>query len=244
MRVIGIDTASRTASVALVENGSLISQRTHPCCESIGNGDTRRSKNNHAETILPLLELLLGSTGVSLQDITGFALSNGPGSFTGLRIGLSTVKGLAYGSKIPIVAISTLFAHAARVTNYDGLICALLDARKNEVYAAVFRKNGQVINRITEDTIASVANLIAIAQDLRRGMPCLIVGDGAAVYENFMRDLPGIRLHDATNDLTIAATVARLAEDRFQSNEVDDLGTLTPVYIRPFEAAFKRQNWL
>jgi tRNA threonylcarbamoyladenosine biosynthesis protein TsaB len=244
MRVIGIDTASRTASVALVENGSLVSERTHPCRESITNADTRSSKSNHAETILPLIELLLGSTGVSLQDITGFALSNGPGSFTGLRIGLSTVKGLAYGSKIPLVGISTLFAHAARVTNYDGLICALLDARKNEVYAALFRKSGEIIDRLTEDTVASVADLIAIAQDLRGGAPCVIVGDGAAVYENFLRDLPGIHLHDATNDLTIAATVARLAEDRFRSNEVDDLGTLTPVYIRPFEAAFKRQNWL
>lgn len=242
MRVIGIDTASRTASVALVEDGSLVSERMHPCCESVSNGDTRSSKNNHAETILPLIESLLGSTGVSLQDVTGFALSNGPGSFTGLRIGVSTVKGLAYGSKIPVVAISTLFAHAARVTNYDGLICALLDARKNEVYAAVFRKNGQVINRITEDTVASVANIIAIAQDLRRGAPCLIVGDGAAVYKNFLRDLPGIRLHDATNDFTIAAIVARLAEDRFRSNEVNDLGTLTPVYVRPVEATFKRQN--
>jgi tRNA A37 threonylcarbamoyladenosine modification protein TsaB len=130
------------------------------------------------------------------------------------------------------------------VTNYDGLVCALLDARKKEVYAAVFRKNGEVINRITEDAVVSVANLIAIARDLRRGAPCLIVGDGAAVHENFLRDLPGIRLHDATNDLTIAATVARLAEDRFRSNEVNDLGTLTPVYVRPFEAAFKRQNWL
>ena len=234
--VVGIDTAGRTASVALVENGLVVSERTHPDCGSVGNGEKRSSKHNHAETILPLIQALLGRNGVSLQDIAGFALSNGPGSFTGLRIGLSTVKGLAYGSNLSIVGVSTLLAHAARVSDYDGLICALLDARKNEVYAGVFRKSGRAIDRVMEDTVGSVANIVARTQALRSGEPCLIVGDGAAVYKNFLRNLPGFLLHDATNDLTVAATVARLAEERFRSNEVDDLGTLTPVYVRPFEA--------
>ena len=240
MRVIGIDTASATASVAVVEDGLLLSEKTDLCCDSTNDAIRRPSKSNHAETIVPLIELLFESTGLSLQDVAGFALSNGPGSFTGLRIGLSTVKGLAYGSKIPVVAISTLFAHAARVTDYDGLICAFLDARKNEVYAAVFQKTGEVINRVTEDAVASAASVIETVRGLQRGRPCLFVGDGATVYKKLLWDLPGIRLHDATTDLTIAATVARLAEDRFRSNEVDDLGTLTPVYIRPSEAEFKK----
>ncbi|HEY7318251.1 MAG TPA: tRNA (adenosine(37)-N6)-threonylcarbamoyltransferase complex dimerization subunit type 1 TsaB [Candidatus Binatia bacterium] len=234
--VVGIDTAGRTASVALVENGRVVSERTHPDCNSISNEEKRSGKNNHAETILPLIQALLEGNGVSLEEITGFALSNGPGSFTGLRIGLSTVKGLAYGSNLSIVGVSTLLAHAARVTNYDGLICALLDARKNEVYAGVFRKSGPAIDRVMEDTVGSIANMIAWVQDLRRGEPCLIVGDGGAVYKNFLWDLPGIVVHDPTNDLTIAATVARLAEARFRSDDVDDLGKLTPVYVRPFEA--------
>jgi tRNA threonylcarbamoyladenosine biosynthesis protein TsaB len=240
MRVIGIDTASTTASVALVEDGLLLSEKTDLCCDSNNDAIRRPSKSNHAETIVPLIELLFESTGLSLQDVAGFALSNGPGSFTGLRIGLSTVKGLAYGSKIPVVAISTLFAHAARVRDYDGLICAFLDARKNEVYAAVFQKSGEVINRVTEDAVASAASVIETVRGLQRDRPCLFVGDGATVYKKLLWDLSGIRLHDATTDLTIAATVARLAEDRFRSNEVDDLGTLTPVYVRPSEAEFKR----
>ena len=94
MRVIGIDTASATASVALVENGLLLSEKTGLCCDSNSDAIRRTSKSNHAETIVPLIELLFESTGLSLQDVDGFALSNGPGSFTGLRIGLSTVKGL------------------------------------------------------------------------------------------------------------------------------------------------------
>jgi tRNA threonylcarbamoyladenosine biosynthesis protein TsaB len=244
MRVIGIDTASGTASVALVENGLLLSERTDLRCESTSNAIRRSSKNNHAETILPLIELLFESTGLSLQDMTGFALSIGPGSFTGLRIGLSTVKGLVYGSQIPVVGMSTLFAHAARVTDYDGWICALLDARKNEVYAAVFRKTGDVINRVTEDTVASAANVIATVREFQRGAPCLFVGDGAAVYKDLLLDSPGVRLFETIDYPTVAACVARLAEDRFRANRVDDLGTLTPVYIRPSEAEFKRGSSL
>ena len=244
MRVIGIDTASATASVALVENGLLLSEKTDLRCDSTSNGIRRTSKSNHAETILPLIELLFESAGLSLLDVTGFALSIGPGSFTGLRIGLSTVKGLAYGSQIPVVGMSTLFAHAARVTDYDGLICALLDARKNEVYAAVFRKTGDVINRVTADTVVSAANLIATVREFQRGTPCLFVGDGAAVYKNLLLDSPGVRLLETITNPTVAATVARLAEDRFRANLVDDLGALTPVYIRPSEAEFKRGSSL
>jgi tRNA threonylcarbamoyl adenosine modification protein YeaZ len=244
MRVIGIDTASATASVALVENGLLLAEKTDLRCESTSNAIRRSSKSNHAETILPLIELLFESTRVSLQDITGFALSIGPGSFTGLRIGLSTVKGLVYGSQISVIGMSTLFAHAARVTDYDGLICTLLDARKHEVYAAVFRKTGDVVNRVTEDTVASAANVVATVRELQRGASCLFVGDGAAVYKDLLLDSPGVRLLETINYPTVAATVARLAEDLFRCNKVDDLSTLTPAYVRPSEAEFKRGSSL
>jgi tRNA threonylcarbamoyladenosine biosynthesis protein TsaB len=154
--------------VALVENGLLLAEKTDLHCESTSDAIRRGSKSNRAETLLPLIELLFETTGVLLQDITGFALSIGPGSFTGLRIGLSTVKGLAYGWQIPVVGVSTLFAHAARVTDYGGLICALLDARKNEVYAAVFRKSTDVITRLTEDTVASAANVVEMVRGFQR----------------------------------------------------------------------------
>jgi tRNA threonylcarbamoyladenosine biosynthesis protein TsaB len=244
MRVIGIDTASGTASVALVENGSLLSERTDSHYESTGNGNSRSGKSKHAATLLPLMELLLESTGVSFQDISGFALSIGPGSFTGLRIGLSTVKGLAYGGRIPVVGVSTLLAHAARVTDHHGLICALLDARRNEVYAAVFRKTGNVVERVTEDAVTSAANVVEIIRSLQKDTPCLFVGDGALIYKPLLLDLPGTRLLETTNYPTVAGAVARLAEDRFRSNEVDDLGTLMPVYVSPSQAAFKSQSSL
>jgi tRNA threonylcarbamoyladenosine biosynthesis protein TsaB len=241
MRIIGIDTATTVASVALVDNGLVISEKSHPSRETASDGDRHISKSNHAETILPLLESLLESSGMSLQAISGLAVSIGPGSFTGLRIGLSTVKGLAYGWRIPVVGVSTLLAQAARVTYYDGLICTLLDARKNEVYAALFEKSGDSVRRISEDTVASAATIIEIIRPLT---PCLMVGDGAAVHEQLLLQQLGDAALFQVGDfsLSIGATVARLSEHRFRANDVDDLGSLTPVYLRRAEAEFKALN--
>jgi tRNA threonylcarbamoyladenosine biosynthesis protein TsaB len=129
MRIIGVDTATTTASVALIDNGLLISEKVYPSHKSAGNAPGF-NQSNHAEIIIPLIESLFETTNILLQDVTGFALSIGPGSFTGLRIGLSTVKGLAYGWRIPVVGVSTLMAYAARVTDHDGLICSPLYSKK------------------------------------------------------------------------------------------------------------------
>jgi tRNA threonylcarbamoyladenosine biosynthesis protein TsaB len=241
MRIIGIDTATTTASVALIDNGLLISEKVYPSHESRGNARGLNSKSNHAEIIIPLIDSLFETTNISLQDVTGFALSIGPGSFTGLRIGLSTVKGLAYGWQIPVVGVSTLMAYAARVIDHDGLICSLLDARKTEVYVALFQKTDDVIRRVTDDTIASAASAMELVRHFQNGAPCLFVGDGAEIYHHLLSALPGTRvLRDTTRYPSVAATVAHLAQDRFHSNDVDDLGSLTPVYVHPTEAEFKR----
>jgi tRNA threonylcarbamoyladenosine biosynthesis protein TsaB len=246
MRIIGIDTATTAASVALVHDGTIVAEKSNPDDGAGGNGDRRPSKSNHAETILLLLESLLQSAGLSLQDIDGIALSIGPGSFTGLRIGLSTVKGLAYGSSLPVVGVSTLLAQAARVTDYDGLICPVLDARKNEVYVALFKKTGDTVHRLCEDTVASAAAILEITRPLAKGTPCLMIGDGAAVYKQWLLQQLGAGALFQTGEfsLSVAATVARLSEQRFRSNDVDDLGSLTPVYLRRSQSEFKPPSFI
>lgn len=242
MTVVGLDTASEIASVALVENGRLIAERAYPDPEATGCVNARTAKGRHAEVILPLIASLFETTAISLHDVTGFAVSIGPGSFTGLRIGLSTVKGLAYNSGVPVVGVSTLFAYAARVKNYDGFICPILDARKNEVYAALFRKSGEAIDRLTQDSITSLATVIETIDDLENGASCLFVGDGVDVHKRLLLERLRSRVIFETprSYSTVAATVARLSENRFQSNDVDDLTSLIPVYLRPVEAEFKR----
>ncbi len=239
MRIVGIDTATSSASVALIEEGRLISEKAYPrdglVTAKAGNGN-----GNHAETLLPLIESLFEGTKTLLQDIAGLALSIGPGSFTGLRIGLSTVKGLAYGWQIPVVGVSTLLAYAARAVEYEGLICAILDARKDELYAAMFQKSGATLDRLTEDILASAAKVTEMIRGCQRDAPCLLVGDRAEICNRLSSGLAGVRLLVAPDSPTVATAVARLSEDRFRCNDVDDLGALTPVYIRPSEAELKR----
>src|ERR1051325_5013163 len=134
MRILGLDTATATASVALVEDGRIVADEITR--ENASHRFTGVSTGNHAEIVLPLIRSALEKAGATIADLTALAVSVGPGSFTGVRIGLSTIKGLSYGSSIPVLWFSTLLANAARVGSFEGLICSLFDARKKQVYAA------------------------------------------------------------------------------------------------------------
>ena len=125
MRILGIDTASSIASVALVEDGHSIAEELHDRRRATIEAATVQLGANHTEFILPSIQSLLGKTHTALSSLSGIAVTVGPGSFTGLRIGLATVKGLAYECGPPVVGVSTLHSHAARVTNFSGLIGSL-----------------------------------------------------------------------------------------------------------------------
>jgi tRNA threonylcarbamoyladenosine biosynthesis protein TsaB len=240
MRILGIDTATSIASAALIEVGCIIAERTH--------GSSNRSqtslKASHAEVILSLVEAVLRDAVVSPRDLSGLAVSIGPGSFTGLRIGLSTVKGLAYGLDIPVVGVSTLLANAARVENFTGLICSFLDARRKEVYTALFRRNGDGLTRITEDRVAGATEIVELAGKSAGGEPCLFIGDGSIKYQKLLMDALGKRaiLTAGEHYPSLASAVARLSEKQIHKNGGDNLTALVPVYLRPAEAELKTMN--
>ena len=185
MRILGIDTATSAASVALVENGAIIADQRYLQIACDQRWKFNQPKVGHAEIILPLIETVLAAARCSFPNLDGIAISNGPGSFTGLRIGLSTVKGLAYGWQCPVTGVSTLWANAARVTDFVGVVCSLFDARKKEVYVSFFRRNADVLVRLTEDAIAPVSAVIDQARNLGGGaeqLPCVLaraVGNAA-----------------------------------------------------------------
>jgi tRNA threonylcarbamoyladenosine biosynthesis protein TsaB len=288
MRVVGIDSSSATASAALIEDGRLIAERRHPGLSAGHAAGLTGLKSNHAEILLPLIESVIVEAQITLAEVSGLAIAIGPGSFTGLRIGLSTVKGLAYGWRIPVVGISTLLAQAARAgdpstpapagghslgippenrgpvlskrseskgvesgapglhggLHFDGVICALLDARKNEVYAALFRKRQRELARLTEDFLAPVEGVIDQVRGATGDMLCLFIGDGAHRYEKLLLDALGGKARLCAEDSvsSCAAAVARLGMERLRRSETDDLGKLEPVYLRPSEAEAKRSN--
>jgi tRNA threonylcarbamoyladenosine biosynthesis protein TsaB len=243
VKTLGIDTATATASVALVENGKVVFDEVWPSqvqCKS--HFTTGRA--NHAESLLPLVDSLLREAALSLSDLSGLAVSIGPGSFTGLRIGLSTVKGLAYGSKIPVVGVPTLFAVAARVSDWDGMICPVLDARKKEVYFAFFRKEAERLERVTEDFVSSPGKIIEGLQLFGKQEPCLFIGEGTKVYGDLIRSSLGDRCHLTLGESypSTASAVARIGEDKLRKQEYDPLGSLSPLYLRPSEAELKGES--
>ena len=240
MRVLGIDTATSTASVAFLENGQVLAEGFFPPHFYGKATDNSSAKSNHAQTVLPLIDSVLQRAGTDLACVAGIAVSIGPGSCTGVRIGVSTAKGLAYGAAIPTVGISTLHASAARVTDFDGAICSLLDARKNEVYAALFRQNGKFLKRITDDAVVPVSRIFEVLSAVKAVEPCLLVGEGAMAYRTLIESLGGPRVNIVAEEemSSIATSVARLSEARFNDNDVPPLENLTPIYLRRSDCEF------
>jgi|ERR1043166_8742058 tRNA threonylcarbamoyladenosine biosynthesis protein TsaB len=247
MRVLGVDTATFTASAAIVENGRLVAEEMFPAADPAKRDGSPHVGGNHTEIILPLIQSVLESAAMALADISGLAVSIGPGSFTGLRIGLSTIKGIAYGWEVPVFGFSTLLANAMRVKDYDGLVCSFLDARKKQVYAALFRCRGDNLIRITEDSIQNADDIIDLVRSFNgdNGRPCLFIGDGTTAYEKLLRDAfgDGVDLRKGDSLPSVASAVAWLGERRCCDKAPVGLETnLAPIYLRPSEAEVKQKK--
>jgi tRNA threonylcarbamoyladenosine biosynthesis protein TsaB len=241
MIILGIDTATARASVALAENAKLVGEEISAGSPSGNAGAPDRG--NHAQTLLPSIDRLFQRSGVALSDVAAFAVAIGPGSFTGLRIGLSTVKGLAYGSEVPVVGIPTLEAVAARVTDREGFICPFLDARKKEVYAALFQRKGEALERVSDDVVSAPVAVVESARRHMNGGRCLFIGDAVAAYAELVKAGLGDKglLTLGESYPSVAFAVARLAEDRIRRRDFDPVGPLAPIYLRPSEAELKKK---
>ena len=244
MTILGIDTSTATASGALIEDGKLIKEEVRG---GIKSQDLVRSVSNqrinHAEILLPLVETLLKEANRSWHQISALALSIGPGSFTGLRIGLSTVKGLAYGWDIPVIGVPTLLAVASRVTGWNGLICPILDARKKEVYTALFRVNeAEGLIRLTEDLVCLPEQILARSLSLGQ-RDCLFIGDGTRVYGELIQTRWGGKalITQGESYRSTAFAVAYVAAQRVKKRDFDSLDLLAPLYLRPSEAELKKR---
>jgi tRNA threonylcarbamoyladenosine biosynthesis protein TsaB len=247
MKILGIDTATAVASVALVEDGKLVAEEIQNKSDELSDGTGVPPRGSHAEIVIPLIQSMLAKTRMGTADLSGLAVSIGPGSFTGLRIGLATAKGIAYECGLPLVGVSTLHANAARVTGFEGIICSLLDARKSEVYFALFRGEADQIKRITEDAITPISGAleqVMKCEDAVSGS-LLFIGDGARVYEKLLTSKFGVSAQISAGNgySSVAAQVSSLAQRRFHAQMTDDIARLVPVYLRPSEAETKRSEY-
>jgi tRNA threonylcarbamoyladenosine biosynthesis protein TsaB len=243
VRILGVDTATPRASVALVEDGALLGEEVYGGTEDAAHGAASQPRKNHAEIILPLIHSVLANAHMTVADLSGIAVSIGPGSFTGLRIGLATAKGIAYGWGLPAVGISTLLATGATALAFDGTICVLLDARKSEVYLGFFRREGKTISAVSDESVTSISSAVDLMRKYTsNGSSLLAIGEGAKAYERFLIDSLGasLTLAPSENLPSVASQVALLAQERIGVGSVDDLGALAPVYLRRSEAENKK----
>ena len=233
MRILGVDTSSTSASVALIEDDQLIAEAGDGRELSIGSISAR---GNHAETVLPLIQAVLDKADCRLADLAAIAIAIGPGSFTGLRIGLALVKGLAYDGNLPVIGVRSLEAQAARVRAFTGLICPLLDARKQEVYAAIFDPRDGILRRRMADRACAIANLATLFDSGPGAPPIAFIGAGAKRYcQELLRMFAGrAQLIGETEAESAAHALARLALKRFADTPGGDLGQLVPFYLSPF----------
>ena len=164
MRILALDTTTPTASAAVWNDGALLGQYTI-------------QTNTHSTTILPMIESLMANLNLTVPELDAMAVSAGPGSFTGVRIGVATIKGLAFSHRIPCIGISSLVVLAWNLIGYKGILCPVINARRGHVYSALFSADG--VNApvlLTDDDLISVADLAEKLRDINA--PVYAAGDG------------------------------------------------------------------
>ena len=229
MLLLAFETSAKAASAALFADEKLLG-------ESYQNTGL-----THSQTLIVMAEDLLKQCGYTPQDVTAVAVAEGPGSFTGIRIGVAAAKGFAWGADIPCCGVSTLAAMALGLGAYEGLICPVMDARRSQVYNALFYVNQGAVTRAAPDRAIALEDLKKELKNAEK--PIFLVGDGSNLCYNTLReDVPGLvlppehRLHQRAVGVGLAA-MAKMAAGGECSG-----ATLTPNYLRLSQAERERME--
>lgn len=221
-RILAVDTATRCCSAAVQVGGRLVAETAV------------RSERTHSEHLIGMIHDVLRSAGLKLQAINAMAVSIGPGSFTGLRIGISTIQGLALAGGIPCVGVSSLEALAGAGLPWPQGICALMDARKGEVYAARYRERDGGLEQLAPEQVLPLETVLRTIDG-----PQLFIGDGAERYQDRIQTSLGdlARFAPPERNFPRAGTLARLAHPRLAvRSEALEASLLVPRYLRQSDA--------
>lgn len=231
MKILAVDSTAVAASAALLEDGKILG-------EFFIN-----TRQTHSQTLMPMVGSLLSCTGTDIGEIGLFAVSAGPGSFTGVRIGVSCVKGMAMPRQTPCVGVSTLEALAQNLAHLEATVCAVMDARCGQVYNAVFTAKGGKLSRVTQDRALSVEALSKECKNYKK--PLFLVGDGAKLcyntngFQELCAVLPPEHLLYQR-----ASGVAQVARKSFLKGATVTPAALAPVYLRLPQAERELKNRL
>lgn len=228
MKILAIETSASAASAAVCEDLALLGEYFV---------NTRKV---HSQTLMPMVGSLLHNLSISPAEIELYAVAAGPGSFTGVRIGVAAVKGMAMARNTPCIGVSSLEAMAHNLPDYEGMVCCVMDARRDQVYNALFEAKGGMLRRLIPDRAVSVAELRNDLLNYKKN--CMIVGDGAELCYNGCRHVPGVRLAPESLRFQKASSVAIVAYEQYmttaKSVKVQSFTAekLLPVYLRPAQA--------
>jgi tRNA threonylcarbamoyladenosine biosynthesis protein TsaB len=226
MKLLAVESATLSGGAAILDGDRLLGEITLNIAIT------------HSERLLAAVDRLLADCGLAPADLEGLAVSVGPGSFTGLRVGLATVKGLAMALDLPIAPVPTLDALAARLPFADAPVCPILDARKNEVYLSLYRWRGDRMCR--EREYLALPPELAVAE---LTAPVILLGDGIEACRPWLDGQgDGIRIAPAAQRLPAAATVAELGHAVLAAGDGVGAEALVPLYLRPSEAELKARR--
>lgn len=229
MNILAIDSSGLVATVALQ-------------CDDILVGEyTIHNKKTHSQTLLPMIHDMLNMAGVEIQDIDGIAVAAGPGSFTGLRIGASTAKGLAGALGIPIAAVPALEGLAYNLAGADALVCPLMDARRNQVYYGIYDVSGEEPVVLSEQAAAPVEEAVENVNNL--GKPVIFIGDGVPVIRAVLQDVSvPWKIGADSVRYQRASSVAALGRKYLQQGKGMAAAEFVPVYLRLSQAERERME--
>lgn len=232
MLILGLDTCCMPATAAVCDGTKLFGEFVINC------GKT------HSQKIMPEIENMLKSLSITPCDIDCFAVAAGPGSFTGVRIGVATIKALAHGTNKPCVVVSTLEALAQNTAYFDGLICPMLDARRNQVYTAVFRGGHDGAERISPDEAIELNGLLKRLKE--QDEKVLFLGDGIFVYKDEIeKELGDMAVFAQPNlNMNMAGAVAYLGALAFENGSTVPYSEVVPSYVRLSQAEREREEKL
>lgn len=231
MRILSVDTATECASCSVIDDKKLLSEISF------------NNKKQHSVILMPMIDYMLKTLNIDLSSIDGYVISKGPGSFTGLRIGMSVIKGLSQGTNKPFISVSSLDALAFNMAYTSGLICPILDALRGHVYTAIYEYKNNKLNRLSGYLIISIEELVSMLLTYNQNI-CFI-GDATKLHEKYLKDnLASVSFAPVHLNIVKASSLGELGLELLENGTYDDINTAAPIYLRKSQAEREYENKL
>lgn len=223
MLVLSVDSSYSTATCALIKDDKILAE--------INLND----KKQHSVILMRLIDSILKEYEIDINDIDAFIISRGPGSFTGLRIGMATLKGLAFASKKPLISVSTLDALAYNSVSFQGIICPIMDALRDNIYTCLYKNENNNLTPLIKEQCLNINELITILKE--QTLPIIFVGDGVAKHKEFLQEnIPNSFFAPNHSNFPKASSVGELGIKKINDGVIENIDSINPIYLRKSQA--------